>query len=192
MSEKRRLETLLIHAGERLPRVGGAAVTPIFQSSVFEQPPWFYRALVLLNPRAGQHGVLGMAVVASEHGHAGQAFERAVVSFGIDGTHAIAVQNQLFAQESCDPGFPDLASPVTRTLRPRTASENSRPSSKYPSPVALLTPCGAVITRPRLKMSTSGSSRARMTSSRRGDSWASASTKHCPAVKEPRDGAIRP
>lgn len=34
-------------------------------SNVFEQPPWFYRGLLLLAPRAHQHGVLGMVVVAS-------------------------------------------------------------------------------------------------------------------------------
>ena len=32
-------------------------------------------------------------------------FERAVISFGIDGAHGIAVQNQLLAKEARDPGF---------------------------------------------------------------------------------------
>jgi cystathionine beta-lyase/cystathionine gamma-synthase len=37
-TKRHRMETRAIHAGRLAPRVGGAAVTPIFQSSVFEQP----------------------------------------------------------------------------------------------------------------------------------------------------------
>lgn len=37
-TKRHRLETRAIHAGRMTPRPGGAAVTPIFQSSVFEQP----------------------------------------------------------------------------------------------------------------------------------------------------------
>src|SRR5438132_457160 len=37
-ARKLRFETRLIHAGERRPRFAGAAVMPIFQSTVFEQP----------------------------------------------------------------------------------------------------------------------------------------------------------
>ncbi len=37
-TKRHRLETRSIHAGRLDPRVGGAAVTPIYQSTVFEQP----------------------------------------------------------------------------------------------------------------------------------------------------------
>jgi cystathionine beta-lyase/cystathionine gamma-synthase len=38
MNDDLRFETKVIHAGEPSPRIGGALVPPIFQSSVFEQP----------------------------------------------------------------------------------------------------------------------------------------------------------
>ena len=63
-------------------------------------------AAVGIAQRAQQLARLWRRLVATEHGHAGQALERAVVALGIDRTHAIAVQNVLFAEETRDPGFP--------------------------------------------------------------------------------------
>ena len=48
------------------------------------------------------------SVFATQHGDAGQPFERAVVAFWIDGTDAVAVENELFAQETRDPGLSGL------------------------------------------------------------------------------------
>jgi hypothetical protein len=62
-------------------------------------------AAVRVAESAQQLARRGRSVFASEDAHSGQAFERAVVSFGIDGAHAVAVQNQLFAQKTRDPGF---------------------------------------------------------------------------------------
>ena len=67
-----------------------------------------HHAAIRISQRAQQLARRRRSVFASEHGHAGQAFERAVVSFRIDGTHAIAVQNQLLAQQARDPGLSGL------------------------------------------------------------------------------------
>ena len=62
-------------------------------------------AAVRIAKRAQQLAWRRRSIFASEHGHAGQAFERAVVAFRIDGAHAIAVQNQLLAEQTRDPRF---------------------------------------------------------------------------------------
>jgi cystathionine beta-lyase/cystathionine gamma-synthase len=104
MSEKRRLETLLIHAGERLPRVGGAAVTPIFQSSVFEQPQGVGYDEILY-PRLStlpNHTVLADRMASLEGGEAAlvtasgmAAISAALLSVLAEGGHLL-VQGQLY------------------------------------------------------------------------------------------------
>jgi cystathionine beta-lyase/cystathionine gamma-synthase len=68
--QKRRLQTRAIHAGGMDPRPGGAAVTPIFQSSVFEQPHGAgYHDIVY--PRLStlpNHKVLGARIASLEGG----------------------------------------------------------------------------------------------------------------------------
>ena len=104
MAEKRRLETLLIHAGERLPRVGGAAVTPIFQSSVFEQAQGAGYDEILY-PRLStlpNHTVLADRMARLEGGEAAlvtasgmAAISAALLAVLADGGHLL-VQGQLY------------------------------------------------------------------------------------------------
>jgi cystathionine beta-lyase/cystathionine gamma-synthase len=103
MSDKRqRLETRLIHAGERTPRIGGAAVTPIFQSSVFEQPQGVGYDEILY-PRLStlpNHTVLAARLASLEEGEAALVTGMAAVSASLlsvlgDGGHLL-VQQQLY------------------------------------------------------------------------------------------------
>src|SRR5690349_11863261 len=104
MSDKQRLETRAIHAGRLDPRVGGAAVTPIFQSAVFEQPQGA-RYDEILYPRVStlpNHKVLGARIASLEGGEAGlvaasgmAAISAALVSVLADGGHLL-VQSQLY------------------------------------------------------------------------------------------------
>ena len=90
-----------------------------------------HHAAIGIPEGAQQFAGRGRRVFASEDGHPGQAFERAVVPFRIDGADAVPMENQLLAEETRDPGLAGfLASPVTSTFRPRAASANSRPSSR--------------------------------------------------------------
>jgi cystathionine beta-lyase/cystathionine gamma-synthase len=105
MSENRqRLETRLIHAGERLPRIGGAAVTPIFQSSVFEQPTGAGYDEILY-PRLStlpNHNVLGARLASLEGGEAAlvtasgmAAVSATLVSLLCPGKHLL-IQDRLY------------------------------------------------------------------------------------------------
>jgi cystathionine beta-lyase/cystathionine gamma-synthase len=105
MAEKRQgLETRLIHAGARRPRIGGAAVTPIFQSSVFEQPQGLgYDEM--LYPRLStlaNHTVLAARLASLEEGEAAlvaasgmAAITAALLSALAEGGHLL-VQDQLY------------------------------------------------------------------------------------------------
>jgi cystathionine beta-lyase/cystathionine gamma-synthase len=104
MSDRRRLETRLIHAGARLPRVGGAAVTPIFQSSVFEQPQGAGYDEILY-PRLStlpNHNVLAERLASLEGGEAAlvtasgmAAISAALLSVLAEGGHLL-VPGQLY------------------------------------------------------------------------------------------------
>jgi cystathionine beta-lyase/cystathionine gamma-synthase len=104
MSDRRRLETRAIHAGARRPRIGGAAVTPIFQSSVFEQPQGAgYDEM--LYPRLStlpNHEVLAARLASLEGGEAAlvtasgmAAISAALIAALADGGHLL-VQGQLY------------------------------------------------------------------------------------------------
>src|SRR5437870_4656048 len=100
----RRLETRLIHAGELMPRIGGAAVTPIFQSTVFEQPVGAGYDDILY-PRLStlaNHKVLAARLASLEGGEDAlvtasgmAAISAALLSVLADGGHLL-VQGQLY------------------------------------------------------------------------------------------------
>lgn len=69
----------------------------------------------------------GRCIITTEHGNAGQGLEGPVVSFGVNDTDAVSVQDQLLTQQPRD--LPDMASPAIKTFRPLAARENSRASS---------------------------------------------------------------
>jgi cystathionine beta-lyase/cystathionine gamma-synthase len=105
MSEKRQgLETRLIHAGATRPRIGGAAVTPIFQSSVFEQPQGAGYDEILY-PRLStlpNHTVIGARLASLEEGETAlvtasgmAAISAALLASLADGGHLL-VQDQLY------------------------------------------------------------------------------------------------
>jgi cystathionine beta-lyase/cystathionine gamma-synthase len=145
MPEKRqRLETRLIHAGERIPRTGGAAVTPIFQSSVFEQPQGVGYDEILY-PRLStlpNHTVLAARLASLEEGEAalvtasGMAAVSASLLSVLGGGGHLLVQQQLYGGthsfvvedlprlgigydfvDAQDPGsWPALLRPTTRAI----------------------------------------------------------------------------
>jgi cystathionine beta-lyase/cystathionine gamma-synthase len=102
--ERQRLATRTIHAGARRPRIGGAAVTPIFQSSVFEQAEGAGYDEILY-PRLStlpNHEVLAARLASLEGGEAAvvtasgmAAISATLLSLLPDGGHLL-VQDKLY------------------------------------------------------------------------------------------------
>jgi len=102
---KSRLETRAVHAGTRSPRIEGALVTPIFQSTVFESPASIDNYDDIVYPRLNNlpnHDVVGKRIASLEGAESGLVFasgmaaiSTALVAVLGKGGHAL-VQDQLY------------------------------------------------------------------------------------------------